>query len=117
LNLPNRNDQYPGPGSYISFSEFGILDPNYKKRMQTEPDKNKEAEGTKNEENQDHEEFHEEIKVEVKKEKIKEPESKKEEIKHEEAKNEDKVEQENPKVKEEDDEKDDTALLKEPLQY
>ena len=31
--------------------------------------------------------------------------------------NEDKVEQENPKVKEEDDEKDDTALLKEPLQY
>ena len=49
MNLPNRNDQYPGPGSYISFSEFGILDPNYKKRMQTEPDKNKEAEGTKNE--------------------------------------------------------------------
>ena len=24
MNLPNRNDQYPGPGSYISFSEFGI---------------------------------------------------------------------------------------------
>ena len=78
LNLPNRNDQYPGPGSYISFSEFGILDPNYKKRMQTEPDKNKEAEGTKNEENQDYEEFHEEKKEESKPEEKKE--SKPEEI-------------------------------------
>ena len=55
MNISNRNERYPGPGSYISFSEFGILDPNYKKRgrLQTEPSKNKETEPeqTKNEDN------------------------------------------------------------------
>ena len=49
MNIPNRNERYPGPGSYIRFSEFGVLDPNYKKRrIETEPSKR--TEEIKNEE-------------------------------------------------------------------
>jgi len=123
LNLPNRNDQYPGPGTYNRFSEFGILDPNYKKRTQTEPSKTKETEDTKNEENQGYEEFHEEkrekSKKESRREKVKEPETKKEEIKQEEAKNEEQN-KENPEVNQEAgnaSDKDDIPLLKQSLQY
>ena len=92
LNIPNRNDRYPGPGSYISFSEFGILDPNYKKRMrlQTEPQKTRETEETKNEETN---EKKEEIKVNN--------EEKYDKNKIEENKNDEKEYNDSPKIDEE----------------
>ena len=111
LTLPNRNDRYPGPGSYIRFSEFGVLDPNFKKRMrlQTEPSKTKEAEETKNEENGEYNEFNEyKVQEEVKplkKEKtedIKKQETRKDEDKYEEIKdNENKKEEKEENKKEE----------------
>ena len=76
--MPNRNERYPGPGSYIRFSEFGILDPNYKKRahLQTEPSQTKEAENTKNEDNYEDFDNKEEEKPKEE-EKIKKQETKK----------------------------------------
>ena len=49
MNIKNRNEGYPGPGAYIRFSEFGILDPNYKKKNKVETEKNKDTDVTKNE--------------------------------------------------------------------
>ena len=81
LNIPNRNERNPGPGSYIRFSEFGILDPNFKKRknqMDTEK-----TEATKNDENQNETNTKEE------------PKSKQ---KVEEAKNETQMEEKSPQM-------------------
>ena len=49
MNIKNRNEGYPGPGAYIRFSEFGILDPNYKKKNKVETEKTKDTDVTKNE--------------------------------------------------------------------
>ena len=51
LNIKNRNEGYPGPGAYTRFSEFGILDTNYKKKNKVETEKTKDTDVTKNEEN------------------------------------------------------------------
>ena len=53
MNIKNRNEGYPGPGAYIRFSEFGILDPNYKKKNKVETEKTKDTDVTKNEEEKD----------------------------------------------------------------
>lgn len=91
LNMANSKDSYPGPGSYISFSEFGVLDPNYKKRIknQTMANKTKDTDETKNEDNDNYEDF-KENKEEEEIKPIREDNKKKsikEETKNEEAKN------------------------------
>ena len=132
IKIPNSKDRYPGPGSYISFSEFGILDPNYKKRLhlQTEPNKEKENEDNKNEENQGYDDFKENKEEEEKpkreetKKKTKKEETKQFENKNEETKNAEKTyeqtqkssKKENKETKNED-KKSDTPLLRETLQY
>jgi hypothetical protein len=138
LNISNRNERYPGPGSYISFSEFGILDPNFKKRgrLQTEPSKNKETEPeqTKNEDN--YEDFGGEVEEkpklkETRKSLAKNNETKNEELKKSEVKNEEtkkdddnneQVQNEKEDAKQEnqnenDEKKSESPLLKESLQY
>ena len=145
LTLPNRNDRYPGPGSYIRFSEFGVLDPNYKKRMilKTEPNRTKDTEDTKNEESNEYNDFKDEEetkpkkeedagKVETKKEEAEKVENEKAEQKEVEQKkvdntkvdntNNENINEENPKIKEEtknenEDDKSDCILLRDKLQY
>ena len=113
MNISNRNERYPGPGSYISFSEFGILDPNYKKRgrLQTEPSKNKETEPeqTKNEDN--YEDF--ENKVE---EKPKLKETRKSQTKNKETQN-DNEEPKQEEQNENENNKSESPLLRETLEY
>ena len=49
----DSREKYPGPGSYLRFSEFGILVPKRKKEEKGSEEKKNEAENTKSEKNED----------------------------------------------------------------